>query len=51
MEEHHEPTSPDDRKPVEYEPPEVERVLDADELTREVHYAGGDGIPPIITIS
>ena len=23
-----------------YEPPEVERVLDAEELAREVHYAG-----------
>jgi hypothetical protein len=23
-----------------YEPPEVETVMDADELSREVHYAG-----------
>jgi len=28
----------------EYEPPQVERVMDADELAREVHYAG-DAIP------
>ena len=28
-----------DVKP-EYEPPQVERVMDADELAREVHYAG-----------
>ncbi len=32
-----------DRK-TEYEPPQVERVMDADELAREVHYAG-DFIP------
>jgi hypothetical protein len=32
-----------DRMP-EYEPPQVERVMDADELAREVHYAG-DAIP------
>ena len=25
---------------AEYEPPQVLSVLDADELTREVHYAG-----------
>jgi hypothetical protein len=25
----------------EYEPPLVERVMDVDELAREVHYAGG----------
>jgi len=24
----------------EYEPPQVERVIDANELAREVHYAG-----------
>jgi hypothetical protein len=28
-----------------YEPPEVERVLDSDEIGREVQYAGG--LPPI----
>ena len=27
-------------KRAEYEPPQVLSVLDADELTREVHYAG-----------
>lgn len=27
------------RRP-EYDPPQVERVMDADELAREVHYAG-----------
>jgi hypothetical protein len=32
-----------DREP-EYEPPQVERVMDADELAREVHYAG-DFVP------
>ena len=30
-----------------YDPPQVERVLDADELEREVHYAGD--IPPQIS--
>lgn len=29
-----------DPKQPEYEPPQVERVMDADELAREVHYAG-----------
>ena len=29
-----------DPKHSEYEPPQVERVMDADELAREVHYAG-----------
>lgn len=37
-----EPTQ-DPRQP-EYEAPQVERVIDADELAREVHYAG-NGIP------
>jgi hypothetical protein len=32
-----------ERKPG-YEPPQVERVMDADELAREVHYAG-DFVP------
>jgi len=31
--------APDPRQP-EYEPPQVERVMEADELAREVHYAG-----------
>ena len=31
----------------EYEAPKVERVLDADELQREVHYAGG--VPQVST--
>jgi hypothetical protein len=33
-----------DSKQPEYEPPQVESVMDADELAREVHYAG-DFIP------
>ncbi|MGH7566708.1 MAG: hypothetical protein ACREK2_07755 [Gemmatimonadota bacterium] len=31
--------APDPKHP-EYNPPQVERVMDADELAREVHYAG-----------
>jgi hypothetical protein len=30
----------------EYEPPQVERVMNADEIAREVHYAGSIGISP-----
>jgi hypothetical protein len=33
-----------DPKHPEYEPPQIEQVLEADELAREVHYAG-DVIP------
>jgi hypothetical protein len=29
-----------DPKHPEYDPPQVERVIDADDLAREVHYAG-----------
>ena len=29
--------------PEGYEPPSIEEVLSADELQREVHYAGGTG--------
>ena len=29
-----------------YEPPQVECVIDADELSREVHYAGGVVVSP-----
>ena len=32
--------SPEDRP---YEPPSIESVLTADELTREIKYAGDDG--------
>lgn len=31
----------------DYEPPLVEEVLDADDLKREVHYAGAPGSPVI----
>lgn len=31
----------------EYEPPQVEEVLDPDDLKREVHYAGTPGSPTI----
>jgi len=31
--------TPDPKHP-EYEPPQVERVMDAEEISREVHYAG-----------
>lgn len=31
--------TPDPKHP-EYDPPKVERVMDAGELAREVHYAG-----------
>ncbi len=34
-----EPTQ--DAEQPRYEAPQVERVMDADELAREVHYAGG----------
>jgi len=37
--------SPDPKLP-EYEAPQVERVMDADELSREVHYAGGVVLSP-----
>jgi hypothetical protein len=30
----------------EYEPPQVERVINADALAREVHYAGKDQVSP-----
>jgi hypothetical protein len=33
-------------KRPEYEPPQVERVMGADEIAREVHYAGSIGISP-----
>ena len=33
-----------DPRQSEYEPPQVERVMEADELAREVHYAG-DFVP------
>lgn len=35
--------APDSKQP-EYDPPRVELVMDADELVREVHYAG-DQVP------
>jgi hypothetical protein len=36
------------RDPSTYEPPAVEEVLKAQELEREVLYAGGNGsIPPV----
>ena len=31
----------------DYEPPLVEEVMDADDLTREAHYAGSPGSPTI----
>jgi hypothetical protein len=36
-------------QPSEYESPRVESVMDAEELAREVHYAGGviDPISPV----
>jgi hypothetical protein len=44
--------APEDAKGAEYEAPEVERVMDAEELGREVHYAGvGGGGGPAIPIS
>ncbi len=33
--------APEPKQP-EYEPPQVDKVVDADELAREVHYAGDD---------
>ncbi len=33
-------TPAEEAKGAEYEAPEVERVMDAEELDREVHYAG-----------
>lgn len=44
MEQNPKPDS-DPRDPAEYEPPAVEEVLSADDLTREVHYAGVVGSP------
>ena len=35
---------PADATPADYSPPQVERVMDADELGREVLYAGRPGI-------
>lgn len=35
-----------DLKQPEYDPPQVEIVIDADALTREVHYAGFVGVSP-----
>jgi hypothetical protein len=35
-----EPRIPDDRTPESYEPPCVEQVMSAEDLAREVHYAG-----------
>jgi hypothetical protein len=32
--------SPEDVRPASYEPPQVECVMDAEDLAREVHYAG-----------
>jgi hypothetical protein len=32
--------------PEAYQPPQVDRVLDAEELAREVHYAGRVPISP-----
>ena len=41
-----EPTMNDDRSiPAGYEAPCIEQVLTADELDREVHYAGGSSVP------
>jgi hypothetical protein len=37
-----------DRKPETYEAPAVERVMSAEDLTREIHYAGT--LPPSRTI-
>lgn len=31
--------------PTSYEPPRVEQVLGAEDLAREVHYAGSPGSP------
>jgi len=33
-------------QPFEYEAPQVERVMDSEELAREVHYAGLIGVSP-----
>jgi hypothetical protein len=42
---------PNEKEPAprngEYEPPQVEQVLDAADLKREVHYAGAPGSPII----
>lgn len=35
-----------DLKQPEYDPPQVESVIDADALAREVHYAGFVGASP-----
>jgi hypothetical protein len=35
--------APHGRRPLDYEPPRVERVLSPDDLHREVLYAGVDG--------
>ena len=35
-----------DLEQPEYEPPQVERVINGDELAREVHYAGFVGASP-----
>jgi hypothetical protein len=35
---------PEDVRLGAYEPPQVERVMDAEELAREVHYAGNSHI-------
>jgi hypothetical protein len=32
--------SPEEVRPAPYESPQVDRVMDAEELAREVHYAG-----------
>ena len=37
---------PEDVRPGAYEPPQVERVMDAEVLAREVHYAGVFEVSP-----
>jgi hypothetical protein len=37
--------APAPKRPA-YDPPQVERVMNADEIAREVHYAGSIGISP-----
>ncbi|HJR53086.1 MAG TPA: hypothetical protein VJ982_05175 [Gemmatimonadota bacterium] len=46
MEEEVRNTPVSDPKRSEYEAPQVERVMEADELAREVHYAGS---PPVVS--
>ena len=37
---------PKEVRPEAYEPPRVERVMDTEELAREVHYAGTFEVSP-----